>query len=59
MIVFVLEYAEAEVVRVGDVDEVVVSEETIGGHRPKWFRISEMSNIERIGWKGFQDVVVE
>jgi hypothetical protein len=36
--------------RVGDVDEIVVSEETIGSDSPERFRIVEMRFVERVRW---------
>ena len=39
VIVLVAEYTESEIIRVGDVDKIVVSEETIRGNGPVRFRI--------------------
>ena len=49
---FVMENTESKVVRVRDVDKVVMMEETIAGYRPTRFRIFGKGNEKRVGWKG-------
>ena len=51
VIMFETENAESEIVRVGDVDEIVVSEKTVRCDSPVRFRIVEMGFVERVRWK--------
>ena len=52
MIMLVVEYVELEIIRVRDVDAIMMLEESIGVDRPVGFRIFEMGNVERVGRKG-------
>jgi hypothetical protein len=52
VIVLVTEYAESEIIRVGDVDAIMMSEESIGVDRPVGFRIFEMCDVKRVGREG-------
>src|ERR1700678_1060104 len=51
VIVFETENAESEIVRVGDIDEIVVSEKTVRSDSPVGFRIVEVGFVERVRWE--------
>ena len=59
MIMLVAEDLEPEVVSVGNIDEVIMSEKTICSNGPSGLRILKVGNIERVGRKCGEDVGVE
>ena len=59
MVMLVAEDSEPEVVSVGDINEVIMSEKTICSNGPSGLRILKVSNIERVGGKCGEDVRVE
>ena len=59
MIVLIAENVEMEVGGVGDIYEVVMTEETIWGNGPVWFRMSCMGRIDGVGQKSGEDVETE
>ena len=54
----VAENSESEVVNVGDIDEIIMSEESIGCNRPSGLRFFLMRNEEGVVGKCGQDVGV-
>ena len=48
---FVMENTESKVIRVRDVDKVVVMKETIARYGPMRFRIFGKGNEKRVVWK--------
>ena len=59
MIMLVVEDSEPEVISVGNIDEVIMSEKTICSNGPSGLRILKVGNIERVGQKCREDVRVE
>ena len=59
MIMLVAEDSEPEVVSVGNIDEVIMSEKTICSNGPSGLWILKVGNIERVGQKCGEDVGVE
>ena len=59
MVMLVAEDSEPEVVSVGDINEVIMSEKTICSNGPSGLRILKMGKIERVGGKCGEDVGVE
>ena len=59
MVMLVAEDSEPEVVSVGDINEVIMSEKTICSNRPLGLQILKMGNIERVSGKCGEDVGVE
>ena len=59
MIMLVVEDSEPEVVSVGNIDEVIMSEKTICSNGPLGLRILKMGSIERVGGDCGEDVRVE
>ena len=59
MIMLVAEDSELEVVIVGNINEVIMSEKTICSNGPSGLRILKVGNIERVGRKCGKDVGVE
>ena len=52
VIMLVTENAELEIGRLGDINEVIVTEETIQSDGPVRLRIVRMGHVDGIGWKG-------
>ena len=59
MIMLVAEDSEPEVVSVGNINEVIMSEKTIFSNGPLGLQILKVGNIERVGGKCGEDVGVE
>ena len=59
MIMLVAEDLELEVVSVGNIDEVIMSEKTICSNGPLGLRILKVGNVERVGGDCREDVGVE
>ena len=59
MVMLVVEDSEPEVVSVGDINEVIMSEKTIYSNGPLGLRILKVGNIERVSGKCREDVGVE
>ena len=59
MIMLVVEDSEPEVISVGNINEVIMSEKTICSNGPLGLQILKVGNIERVGQKCGEDVRVE
>ena len=59
MIMLVVEDSEPEVISVGNIDEVIMSEKTICSNRPLGLQVLKVGNKERVGRKCGEDVGVE
>ena len=59
MVMLVAENTESKVVRVGDVDEIILSEKTIGSNGPSGLRFFEMGLVEWVVGESGNDVRVE
>ena len=59
MIMLVVEDSEPEVVSLGNIDEVIMSEKTICSNGLSGLQILNMGNIERVGRECREDVRVE
>ena len=59
VVVLVAENAEPEVIRVRDIDEVIMTEEAVRSNGPTGLRFFLVGNVKRVIWKCGQDIGVK